>query len=68
MTVRYEVDGPVVTVTIDRPQVRNAVDSATAAALVECFERFEADAALNIAVLTGAGGTFCAGFDLKELV
>lgn len=67
MSVRYEVDGAVVTVTIDRPEVRNAVDSATAAALVECFERFDADEALNVAVLTGAGGTFCAGFDLKEL-
>jgi enoyl-CoA hydratase len=67
LSVRYEVDGAVVTVTIDRPEVRNAVDSATAAALVECFERFDADEALNVAVLTGAGGTFCAGFDLKEL-
>jgi enoyl-CoA hydratase len=67
MSVRYEVDGAVVTVTIDRPEVRNAVDSATAAALVDCFERFDADQALNVAVLTGAGGTFCAGFDLKEL-
>jgi enoyl-CoA hydratase len=67
VSVRYEVDGAVVTVTIDRPEVRNAVDSATAAALVECFERFDADEALNVAVLTGAGGTFCAGFDLKEL-
>jgi enoyl-CoA hydratase len=67
VSVRYEVDGAVVTVTIDRPQVRNAVDSATAAALVECFERFDADGAVSVAVLTGAGGTFCAGFDLKEL-
>jgi enoyl-CoA hydratase len=67
MTVRYEVDGAVVTVTIDRPEVRNAVDSATAAELVECFERFDADEALNMAVLTGAGATFCAGYDLKEL-
>lgn len=67
MSVRYEVDGAVVTVTIDRPEVRNAVDSATAAALVECFERFDADEALNVAVLTGAGGTFRAGYDLKEL-
>jgi enoyl-CoA hydratase len=67
MTVRYEVEGAVVTVSIDRPKVRNAVDSATAAALVECFGRFDADEALSVAVLTGAGGTFCAGFDLKEL-
>lgn len=67
MSVRYEVDGAVVTVTIDRPQVRNAVDSATAAELVDCFKRFDADDTLNVAVLTGASGTFCAGFDLKEL-
>lgn len=67
MTVRCEVDGGVVTVTIDRPGARNAVDSATAAALVECFEKFDADTALSVAVLTGAGGTFCAGYDLKEL-
>jgi enoyl-CoA hydratase len=67
VTVGYEVDGPVVTVTIDRPEVRNAVDSATAAALVDCFKRFDADDQLRVAVLTGAEGTFCAGFDLKEL-
>jgi len=67
VSVGYEVDGAVVTITMDRPQVRNAVDSATAAALVECFERFDADEATSVAVLTGAGGTFCAGYDLKEL-
>jgi enoyl-CoA hydratase/carnithine racemase len=67
VTVRYQADGPVVVVTIDRPEVRNAVDSATAAELVRCFERFEADDALAVAILTGAGGNFCAGFDLKEL-
>jgi enoyl-CoA hydratase len=67
VSVRSEVDGAVVTVTIDRPQVRNAVDAAAAAALVECFQRFEADDAISVAVLTGAGGTFCAGYDLREL-
>ena len=67
MTVRYEPDGPVVIVTIDRPEVRNAVDPETSARLVECFERFSADDGLAVAVLTGAGGTFCAGFDLKAL-
>jgi enoyl-CoA hydratase len=65
--VRYEVDGAVVTVTIDRPEVRNAVDAATAAELAAAFRRFDADPALSVAVLTGAGGTFCAGYDLKEL-
>jgi enoyl-CoA hydratase len=57
----------VVVVTIDRPEVRNAVDPDTASRLVECFERFDADAALAVAVLTGAGGTFCSGFDLKAI-
>jgi enoyl-CoA hydratase len=67
VTVHYEAEGPVVTVTIDRPQVRNAVDSDTAAALADCFRRFGADEKLSAAVLTGAGGTFCAGFDLKSM-
>jgi enoyl-CoA hydratase/carnithine racemase len=67
VTVHYEAEGAVVTVTIDRPDVRNAVDSGTAAELAECFRRFGADEKLAAAVLTGAGGTFCAGFDLKEL-
>jgi enoyl-CoA hydratase len=66
-TVRHEVDGAVVTVTIDRPDLRNAVDAATAAALADAFRRFDADEALSVAVLTGAGGNFCAGFDLKAL-
>jgi enoyl-CoA hydratase len=66
-TVRYVVDGPVAVVTIDRPEVRNAVDPPTARALVEAFERFESDPAASVAVLTGAGSTFCAGFDLKAL-
>ncbi len=67
MAVRYEIDCPVVTVTIDRPEVRNAVDPATAAALFDCFTRFDADPSLSVAVLTGAGGTSCAWFDLKAL-
>ena len=67
MTVRYEPEGPVVIVTIDRPKVRNAVDAATAAGLAGAFRRFEDDASLSVAVLTGAGGYFCAGYDLKAL-
>lgn len=63
--IRTERDGPVVVVTIDRPEVRNAVDGPTAAALAEAFRRFDADDDLAVAVLTGAGGTFCAGADLK---
>jgi len=60
-------DGKVLTVTIHRPEVRNAVDSATAAALAEAFKQFEANDALCAAVLTGAGGSFCAGADLREV-
>ncbi|HEY1527048.1 MAG TPA: crotonase/enoyl-CoA hydratase family protein [Candidatus Angelobacter sp.] len=60
-------DGKVLTVTIHRPEVRNAVDSATAAALAEAFKKFEADDELSAAVLTGAAGTFCAGADLGEV-
>jgi enoyl-CoA hydratase len=65
VTVRYEVDGAVATVTIDRPDVRNAVDPATAELLADAFRRFDADDSLAVAVVTGAGGTFCAGFDLR---
>ncbi len=67
MAVHYETDGPVAVVTIDRPEVRNAVDGPTAAALAAAFRRFEADGDLAVAVLTGAGGTFCAGADLKAI-
>jgi enoyl-CoA hydratase len=55
------------TVTITRPEVRNAVDPATALALKAAFERFEKDGWLAVAVLTGAGEHFCAGYDLKAL-
>jgi enoyl-CoA hydratase/carnithine racemase len=66
-TVRVESDGPVRVVTIDRPEVRNAVDSATAARLREIFSAFDGDDGASVAVLTGAGGNFCAGADLKAL-
>jgi enoyl-CoA hydratase len=67
MSVTVEQAGPVLTVTIDRPAARNAVDPVTALALRQVFEAFDADDALSVAVLTGAGGTFCAGFDLKSV-
>ena len=65
--VRVEVKGPVVVVTIDRPHARNAVDGPTAEALVRAFSDFDADDSQLVAVLTGAGGTFCAGADLKAI-
>jgi enoyl-CoA hydratase len=67
VSVHYQADGAVVTVTLDRPEVRNAVDAATAQELVECFRRFDADDKVSVAVLTGAGNAFCAGFDLKAV-
>ena len=65
--VRYETRPPVAVITIDRPDVRNAVDGPTAADLAAAFRRFEADESLFVAVLTGARGTFCAGADLKAI-
>lgn len=65
MSVRVERQGAVVTVIIDRPERRNAVDPATAEALRAAFDAFEADESAAVAVLTGAGGHFCAGYDLK---
>jgi enoyl-CoA hydratase len=67
MNVRIESVGPVTTVVIDRPEARNAVDGPTAAALADAFRSFDADPAAHVAVLTGAGGTFCAGADLKAI-
>ena len=67
MTVRTQTQGPVTTVTLDRPEARNAVDRATADALADAFRAFDADVSQAVAVLTGAGGTFCAGADLKAM-
>lgn len=68
MTVRVERDGPVTVVTIDRPEVRNAVDGPTAAALADAFRAFDADDGALVAILTGAAGTFCAGADLTAML
>jgi enoyl-CoA hydratase len=67
MTVHYETDGPVAIVTLDRPEVANAIDRPTAEELVDAVSGFEADDSLAVAVLTGANGTFCAGADLKAM-
>src|SRR5262245_56839308 len=67
MTVRVEHDGPVTIVTIDRPEVANAIDRPTATALADAFRAFDADGGRHVAVLTGANGTFCAGADLKAM-
>ena len=60
-------DGPVLILTLNRPARRNAVDNATAQALFSALQAFDADPDLSVAVLTGAEGAFCAGFDLKSL-
>lgn len=65
-TVSYEADGPVTIVTIERPAARNAVNRPTAEALAAAFRRFDADQSSAVAILTGRGSSFCAGFDLKQ--
>ena len=67
MSVHYEAEGPVAIVTLDRPEVANAVDRPTANALADAFREFDSDGSLAVAVLTGAGATFCAGADLKAM-
>jgi len=67
MSVRIDKRGPVTTVILDRPHARNAVDGPTALALFDAFETFERDDTASVAVLWGAGGTFCAGADLKAI-
>jgi enoyl-CoA hydratase len=67
MPVRVERDGPVTTVILAEPAKRNAVDGATAAELADAFRSFDADPDASVAVLWGAGGTFCAGADLKSV-
>jgi len=65
--VRFEVDGALALVTIDRPTVRNCVDRTTAEELSAAFRRFEEDDDLSVAILSGAEGCFCAGADLKAV-
>ena len=67
MSVRAERSGPVTTVILDRPEARNAIDGPTALALASAFRDFDTDESAYAAVLWGAGGTFCAGADLKAI-
>jgi enoyl-CoA hydratase len=67
MSVRIDRRGPVTTVILNRPDVRNAVDRATATALADAFRAFEADESASVAVLWGDGGTFCSGADLHAV-
>jgi enoyl-CoA hydratase len=67
MSVRVEKNGPLTTVILSRPEVRNAVDGATAEALANAFRAFDADDEAKVGVFFGEGGTFCAGADLKAI-
>jgi enoyl-CoA hydratase len=66
-TVSVERQGRIAIVTIERPERRNAVDGETAQALYDAFKAFDADEGLDVAVLQGRGGAFCAGADLKAI-
>ncbi len=67
MTISIEKSGPVTTIILQRPEVRNAVNRATAEALAEAFRAFDADDSALVGVLYGEHGTFCAGADLKAV-
>jgi enoyl-CoA hydratase len=66
--IHFEAQPPIAIVTIDRPEVANAIDAPAAAELAAAVRRFESDDSLAVAVLTGAHGTFCAGADLKAML
>ncbi|MDA0223457.1 MAG: crotonase/enoyl-CoA hydratase family protein [Proteobacteria bacterium] len=65
MTIKVAVENRITTISIHRPEARNAVDPATATALFKAFLAFEADGQSDVAILTGDATAFCAGFDLK---
>ncbi len=67
MNITIESHERVAPITTNRPHVRNAVDGETAVELADAFRNFDADPELDVAVLTGAEGTFCAGADLKAI-
>ncbi len=67
MTVKIENNGPVYTVIMDQPEIRNAVNRKMADALYEAFHNFEQDDEAKVAVLYGSGGNFCAGANLKSM-
>ena len=67
MPIRVEVEGAICCVTIERPERKNAIDRAHAEALAEAFRRYDADASLRVAILSGGEDVFCAGADLKAI-
>jgi enoyl-CoA hydratase len=67
MTVHVTIENATTIVTIDRPEVKNAIDGPTAEELARTFQAFDDDDSQAVAILTGANGTFCAGADLKAI-
>ncbi len=67
-SVLVEASEGVLVITLNRPEVRNAVDAATAKAAAAAFRRLDAEPGLRVAILTGAGGNFCSGMDLRAFV
>ncbi len=67
MTLIIARGGPISTMTINRPQARNAVDPETALELRAAFKDFDGDDSQSVAILTGSEGAFCAGYDLKAV-
>ena len=65
--INCETEAQVAIITINRPEVRNAIDRLAADALAGAFRRFDADDSLSVAILTGANGNFCAGAHLKAV-
>ena len=59
------VEDGIMTMTMNRPQAKNAMNKSMSHAIAEAVDRFEADTEIRVAILTGAGGTFCSGMDLK---
>lgn len=66
--VQVAVDGATLVVTINRPEARNAIDRATSEAIAAALDRLDAEPALSVGILTGAGGCFCSGMDLKAFL
>lgn len=66
--VLVERDGPILAMTLNRPEVRNAVNHATAEAMARALDLLDGDDQISAGIVTGAGGTFCSGIDLKAFV
>ena len=67
-TVRVELEGKLLVITLCRPAVRNAIDRATSQALADAMDRLDSDDTVTVGILTGEGGHFCSGMDLKAFV